>query len=46
MLETFRGAVRRLSKITNCAFECDDDDDDDDDDDYRPTGQKEENYNQ
>ena len=23
MLETVRGAVRRLSKISNCAFECD-----------------------
>ena len=37
---TVRGAVRRLSKISNCAFECDyydddnDDDDDDDDDHY------------
>ena len=29
MLETVRGAVRRLQKISNCAFECDDDDDDD-----------------
>ena len=31
MLETVRGAVRRLSKISNSAFECDYDDDDDDD---------------
>ena len=39
MLETVRGAVRRLFKISNCAFQCSyyydyDDDDDDDDDDY------------
>ena len=44
MLETVRGAVRRLQKISNGAFECDDDDDDDDDndddddDDYHYTG--------
>ena len=29
VLETFLGAVRRLSKISNSAFECDYDDDDD-----------------
>ena len=33
MLETVRGAVRRLYRISNCAFQCDDVDDDDDDDD-------------
>ena len=34
VLETVRAAVRRLSKISNCAFLCDYDDDDDDDDEY------------
>ena len=33
VLETVDGAVRRLEKISNCAFQCHDDDDDDDDDD-------------
>ena len=32
MLETVRNAVRRLSKISNCAFEFDVDGGDDDDD--------------
>ena len=30
MLETVRGAVRRLQNISDSAFECGDDDDDDD----------------